>query len=78
MKISTKLGFGFGMLVALTMVVVALNFFSGNKVNTTIEHTQKQRVPLMLAASKAQADILKILGDVHGYLATGAPHFLRP
>jgi len=76
MKISTKLGFGFGMLVVLTMAVVALNYFSGNKANTTIEHTQIQRVPVMLAASKAQADILKMLGDVHGYLATGDSHFL--
>ncbi len=76
MKISTKLGFGFGILVMLTLVVVALNYFAGDKANTTIERTQNQRVPVMLAASKAQADILKILGDVHGYLATGAPHFL--
>jgi PAS domain S-box-containing protein len=75
MKISAKLAAGFGILVMLTLLVVALNYFAGDNANTTIARTQNQRVPVMLAASKAQADILKMLGDVHGYLATGTPHF---
>jgi len=76
MKISAKLAAGFGILVMLTLAVVALNYFGGDKANATIERTHKQRIPMMLATSHARADILKMLGDVRGYLVTGEPRFL--
>ncbi len=76
MKISGKLTIGFGILVMLTLLVVALNYLAGGGAISTIERTKVRRVPTMLAASRAQADILKMLGGVRGYLAFGDSHFL--
>jgi signal transduction histidine kinase/DNA-binding response OmpR family regulator/CHASE3 domain sensor protein/HPt (histidine-containing phosphotransfer) domain-containing protein len=77
MKIRTKLFAGFGILVMMTLSVAALNHFAGGYAVSTIERTYGYRVPVMFAASRAQADMLRMFNAVRGYLATGEPVFLN-
>ncbi|MDM8515699.1 ATP-binding protein [Desulfobacterales bacterium HSG16] len=76
MSIRNKLATGFGALVMLTLLVVTLNYFAGSGAISTIENTSLRRVPAMLAVSRAQACILKMFGDVRGYLALGDSRFI--
>lgn len=76
MSIRNKLTTGFGALVMLTLLVVTLNYFAGSGAISTIENTSLRRVPAMLAVSHAQACILKMFGDVRGYLALGDSRFI--
>jgi signal transduction histidine kinase/CHASE3 domain sensor protein/ActR/RegA family two-component response regulator len=70
-SISEKLTIGFGSLVLLTLVVVAISFLAGSQATSKIDRTSRVRAPRALAASEAQADLLRMLGDVRGYLALG-------
>jgi class 3 adenylate cyclase/CHASE3 domain sensor protein/putative methionine-R-sulfoxide reductase with GAF domain len=71
LKIGAKLNLGFGVLVLLTAGVIALSFFASERATTNMSRTTDLRAPSTLASSRAQADLLKMLADVRGYLALG-------
>src|SRR5215470_17622686 len=71
LHIGGKLTVGFGILVSLTLLVVGLNYFGSFKAVTNINRTTDLRAPSAVASAKAQADLLRMLGEVRGYLALG-------
>lgn len=71
LKIGHKLTFGFGILVILTLLAVGFSYWGSIPATQNIERTNDVRFPIALAASEAQTDLLKMLGDVRGYLALG-------
>ncbi len=73
LNIGRKLTLGFGLLVLLTLLGVLFSYIGSSQATTTIDRTGEVRVPTALAASLAQADLLRMLGDARGYLALGEP-----
>jgi class 3 adenylate cyclase/CHASE3 domain sensor protein len=71
LNIGAKLTVGFGILVALTLMVVGLNYLGSLKAVTNINRTTDLRAPSALASAHSQADLLRMLGEVRGYLALG-------
>jgi len=71
LRIGTKLNIGFGILVALTLLSAGVSYLGSDRATTQINRTDDVRVPMALVASTAQADLLRMLGDVRGYLALG-------
>ncbi|MGH6890753.1 MAG: CHASE3 domain-containing protein, partial [Dongiaceae bacterium] len=71
LNIGGKLTIGFGILVALTLMVAGLNYFGSLTAVTNMGRTSDVRAPSALASARAQADLLRMLSDVHGYLALG-------
>ena len=70
-NIGSKLNIGFGVLVALILVVIGFTYISSNRATDNITRTNDIRAPTALAAAQAQANLLEMLGDVRGYLALG-------
>ncbi len=70
-NIGSKLNVGFGVLVALTLAVIGVTYISSDRATTNISRTNDVRAPTALASARAQANLLKMLGDVRGYLALG-------
>ena len=75
LKIGTKLTLGFGILVILMLLNAGASYQGSNKATIRINQTDDIRVPTALAASRAQANLLRMLGDVRGYLALGDQHY---
>ncbi len=73
MKLGTKLSIGFGVLVFITLLVVVVSYLGSAEAMTTINRTEELRVPKALASSRAQADLLRMLSSVRGYLALDDP-----
>lgn len=71
LSIGAKLNLGFGTLVALTLLMVGLNFFAGAGAINRINLTGAVRVPSALAASQTESALLQLLGNVRGYLFLG-------
>jgi CHASE3 domain sensor protein/HAMP domain-containing protein len=71
MPIGRKLTLGFAALVLLTVVLGTLNWYASWSASSSIARTNNAHVPTALAASRAQADLLRMTGDVRGYLALG-------
>lgn len=71
MKIGAKLSIGFGVLVALIFFSALVSYQSSAQATGQIQTTDQFRVPTALQASKAQANLLRMLADVRGYLALG-------
>ncbi|MBN1220778.1 MAG: HAMP domain-containing protein [Anaerolineae bacterium] len=71
LKIGRKLTLGFGILVVLTLAAVVFSYAGSIPATRNIERTNDVRFPTALAASEAQTDLLRMLGDVRGYLALG-------
>ena len=73
LSLGSKLMLGFGILVLVTLFG-ALTSYLGSRVATDkIRITDDVRVPAALGALEAQANLLRMLGDVRGYLALGDP-----
>jgi signal transduction histidine kinase/DNA-binding NarL/FixJ family response regulator len=72
LRIGWKLNLGFGLLAALTLMVVVINALGGYWVTQNINRTSDVRVPAALAAAQAQASLQAMVADVHGYLAMGS------
>ncbi len=70
-KIGVKLMAGFGILVILTFLAAGVSYVGSSQATTKIDQTGIVRVPAALVASQAQADLLRMLSDVRGYLALG-------
>src|SRR5690349_10788979 len=71
LQIGTKLTIGFGILVAMTLVVVVLAYLASNQAIDEINRTTELRAPAALASAQAQANLLKMVNSVQGYLALG-------
>jgi signal transduction histidine kinase len=72
LSIGGKLKLGFGLLIALTLLVVVLNILSSYRVTQEINRTSDVRMPAALAAAQAQASLQAMVADVHAYLALGS------
>jgi signal transduction histidine kinase/DNA-binding response OmpR family regulator/HAMP domain-containing protein len=71
LQIGTKLIIGFGILVAATLMVVLLAYLASNQAIDEIKRTTELRAPSALASARAQANVLKMVNSVQGYLALG-------
>ena len=71
LTIGAKLNSGFGLLVLLTLLVVALIFVAGRAAMRDINSTQNVRMPAALTSAQAQSDLLEMQASVRGYLALG-------
>jgi CHASE3 domain sensor protein len=71
LKIGSKLNIGFGLLVALTLVAIGLSYLGSFRTTTNINRTSDLSAPTALASARAQANLLRVLADVRGYLALG-------
>ncbi len=75
LNIGRKLTLGFGILVSLTLLLVLLTYGAGTAATVRINQTDEVRVPTSIAASRAEANLLKMLSDVHVYLTLGDPQY---
>jgi signal transduction histidine kinase/FixJ family two-component response regulator len=66
--IGTKLTVGFGILVGLTLLVVALAFVAGRDATRDIEVSEAVRAPASLASAQAQEALLRMQLHLRGYL----------
>jgi len=66
--IGTKLTVGFGVLVGLTLLVVALAFVAGRDATRDIELSEAVRAPASLASAQAQEALLRMQLHLRGYL----------
>ena len=71
LKLGTKLTIGFGILVALIFLSAGVSYLGSGRATTKINLTDDVRVPTAIVATRAQANLLRMLGDVRGYLALG-------
>lgn len=71
LKIGQKLAIGFGLLVLLTFISAGVSYLGSGQATDKIKRTDDLRVPTALTASRAQANLLRMLADVRGYLALG-------
>ena len=62
---------GLGILALLTLLVAALSYLGSARATEKISTTAEVRAPAALVAARAQANLLRMLGDVRGYLALG-------
>ncbi len=75
LSIGSKLNIGFGILVVMTLLGAAASYVASIQATTSINRTEDVRFPTALASARAQTDLLKMLGDVRGYLALGESEF---
>jgi CHASE3 domain sensor protein len=75
LRIGSKLGIGFGVLVVLIFLSAAISFSYSALAADQIRTTETVRVPTALLASKAQTNLLRMLADVRGYLFLGDPEY---
>ncbi len=73
LSLGSKLMLGFGILVFVTLFGALASFLGGRVATDKIKITDDVRVPAALGALEAQANLLRMLGDVRGYLALGDP-----
>ncbi|MFL7792209.1 MAG: HAMP domain-containing protein [Anaerolineae bacterium] len=71
LNIGGKLTIGFGILVILTLAVAGLSYLGSVPATENIDRTDELRVPTALTSARAQADLLRMLSNVRGYLALG-------
>lgn len=74
LSIGGKLTFGFGLLVTITLLVVALWFVGGLNANRNIRLTEEIRGPAVFAAMNARAGMLRMQLHMRGYLVAGLAH----
>ncbi|WDZ81896.1 adenylate/guanylate cyclase domain-containing protein (plasmid) [Ensifer adhaerens] len=71
LNIGGKLTIGFGVLLALLLFVVGLNYLVSIEAVRNINRTTNLSAPSAVASARAQANLLRMLGEVRGYLALG-------
>ena len=69
--LGAKLSLGFGVLVILGLIDQVLIFRASERAATSITRTTDALAPSALEAARAQANLLRMVGDVRGYLALG-------
>jgi len=75
-RIGLRLLVGFAVMVLLTFLVGGIGYFGSVAATQGIDSTIRFRFPASIVSSRAQANLLKMLGDVRGYLALGQGEFL--
>jgi CHASE3 domain sensor protein len=75
LHIGRKLGIGFGILVAITLIVVGWSYFGSAEATNKINLTEDVRVPTALDSASAQADLLRMLASTRSYLVLGEPQY---
>jgi class 3 adenylate cyclase/CHASE3 domain sensor protein len=73
MRIGSKLTLGFGLLVAMTILVISLSYLASQRATNNIGETIDVRAPVALETGLAQANLLRMVAAVRGYLALGEP-----
>lgn len=73
LPIGSKLNIGFGILVALTLLVVFLGAISRQRAMRNINQVNDVQVPSTLASAQAQISLLEMVSSLRGYLALGNP-----
>ncbi len=71
LRISTKLELGFGAFVLLALLAAAASFAGSTEATNKANLTSTVRMPVALTAAQAQTDLLRLTGDIRGYLALG-------
>ncbi len=71
LDIGAKLTVGFGIFIVLLFVSAGVSYLGSDQATAKINRTDDVRVPTALTASRAQANLLRMLSDVRGYLALG-------
>ena len=71
--IGTKLTFGFGILVGLTLLVVAFAFVAGRDATRDIGVSEAVSAPASLASAQAQEALLRMQLHLRGYLVLSDP-----
>jgi signal transduction histidine kinase/DNA-binding response OmpR family regulator len=74
LNIGGKLSAGFGILVGITLLVVGLGFVAGLSATRKISATEELREPILLAATEAQASLLRAQLHMRSYLIWGNAH----
>ena len=74
-SIATRLSLGLAMLVALGLVVVGIGYLASSQATRSIDRIAEERAPTALAAAAAESALLRMVGEVRGYLAIGDPAF---
>jgi len=74
-SIGRRLLIGFGVMILITLVAVAFSYLGSRSATGNINITSEVRVPTALASAQSQASLLRMLGDVRGYLALGRQEF---
>jgi hypothetical protein len=75
LDIGVRLTIGFGILVLLTLLMSSSNFIGAYYGATSINRIEALIAPTALEATRAQVDLLKMLGSLRGYLVLGDPKF---
>jgi CHASE3 domain sensor protein len=75
LSIGVRLILGFGILVGLALLGVLFSYLGSIPATQIINRTADIRVPTALDSASAQADLLRMRGDVRGYLALGQNEF---
>jgi signal transduction histidine kinase/DNA-binding response OmpR family regulator len=73
LDIGGKLTLGFGALIAITLLLVALVFIAGRNVTRDMDRIESVRGPASLTSAQAQASLLSMQLHVRGYLVLGDP-----
>jgi CHASE3 domain sensor protein/GAF domain-containing protein len=76
LNIGTKLTIGFGLLVGLTLLVFGISAFAARQVSLAQQRVDESS-QVVLASSRAHANLLRMTSSVRGYLALGDPAFLE-
>ena len=75
LSIGHKLNLGFGVIVGIAFILIARTYWGSVIAANHIERTQEVRMPLALASSQAQEELLTMSSQVRGYLVTGESNF---
>jgi CHASE3 domain sensor protein len=75
LSIGAKLTLGFGILVMLIFLSAGISYRGSDQATAQIDRTNEMRVPLALAATRAQAHLLRMQANVRGYLALGETQY---
>src|SRR5215218_9813793 len=71
LSVGRKLSLAFGLLVLVTLAVVALGYLATDRTSTSMERISLERAPAARTASDAHANLLRMVSDVQAYLALG-------
>src|SRR5512143_3220781 len=71
LKLGNKMLIGYGLLVLLTLLSAAVSYLGTRTATGKIAVTNDVRMPVALTATQAQADLLRMLADMRGYLVLG-------
>ena len=71
MRIVHKLAFGFGSVLLFTVLVVGLGYLSSEQATQKINATNRVQFPIMVTATRAQTNLLRMVSGIRGYLALG-------